>query len=73
MSVRRWASLILLDLGDGLRYGYPLCCVLRFSFSSGEQARARGVAYLAGGVEAFVPCGIFHRGVAYEEACRGQA
>jgi hypothetical protein len=52
------------DLWWGLAYGYPVCCVLRYSFDSldGEATPgdARGGRRTRGG-EVYVPCGIFHR------------
>lgn len=68
LRIRRWASLTFLDLGDGLRYGYPVCCVVRFSFGRGEQAVKRGICHADS--DPYVPCGIFHHGEDYEDACR---
>jgi len=44
---------------DGLRLGYPLCCVARFTL---ERCRGIYSGQLRGLHEGgFVPCGIFHR------------
>lgn len=51
----------VLDWRAGLRYGYPVCCVLRFALSHGEQARRRGVCVRGAHAAVWVPCRIFHR------------
>ena len=49
----------------GLREGYPLCCVLRWSWTHTRstpmrmQALERGVCRCETG--SFVPCGVFHQ------------
>lgn len=43
----------------GLWYGYPICCVLRFTFDKGLSGHKRGGKHLSNGA-VFVPCGIFH-------------
>lgn len=48
----------------GLREGYPLCCVLRWSWTWKRdrrrmQARERGIRHCDSGN--YVPCGVFHR------------
>lgn len=52
----------LCDFADGLNYGFPLCCVLRYTLSSGEQAVDRGIVD-PHGPNPYVPCNIFHHGV----------
>jgi hypothetical protein len=50
----------------GRRYGYPLCCVVRFSWDalparklgSGER---RGTTHPRADGERWVPCGLLHR------------
>ncbi len=49
---------------EGLRWGFPLCCVLRFAVEralnpAGEPARKRGVCD-AGPDNPYVPCNLFH-------------
>jgi hypothetical protein len=53
------------DYREGRYWGFPLCCVLRYTFSHGEQARKRGIAEPHG--NAYVPCGILHQGFPFDE------
>ena len=63
----------LLHWNNGHKYGYPLCCILRFSIEDalrdgkswpiGESLAEKRGAVVLGEVEedrAFVPCNIFH-------------
>jgi hypothetical protein len=51
----------------GRAYGYPRCCVLRYSLDSAvhrSPAQLRGIHYrtsTSSGDDNFVPCGVFHR------------
>ena len=49
------------DVTDGLYFGFPPCCILKFINEGGtanpRQAVERGVT---GGFNPYVPCGIFH-------------
>lgn len=57
----------LRDFLNGVHFRYPLCCVLRFTFSRhdrrGGQALVRGVCPIGnpGSGRQFVPCLVFHR------------
>jgi hypothetical protein len=56
------------DFRAGLGYGFPLCCVLRFSFDTligrDDQAVRRG-GVDDSPVGAFVTCNVFHHGDPY--------
>ena len=57
----------LMHLRDGLYFGYPLCCVVRFALSGSDaQAIARGVVD-PHGENPWVPCQVFHHGVPWDE------
>jgi hypothetical protein len=47
------------DLREGLHYGYPLCCVLRFALSRWAAQAARRSRL--DDERPYVVCGIFHR------------
>ena len=49
------------DLREGLHYGYPLCCVLRFALSRWDAQAARRSR--VDDERDFVICGIVHRRV----------
>jgi hypothetical protein len=62
------------DLRDGIYYGFPLCCVLRYvlAWRLWGQAMRRGVYDPEGNPR--VPCNIFHHGspphtLDFGEAC----
>lgn len=69
-QVRAWLRVPIrlrwLDLRDGFRYGYPLCCTVRFALGSGAQAIQRGVRH-PDDDDSHVPCNVFHRGVPWAE------
>ena len=50
------------DVRDGLAYGFPVCCVLKFIIEGGtanpRQALERGIA---GGENPYIPCGFLHQ------------
>lgn len=52
----------LMDIHDGLYWGYPPCCVLRFAtaWKYHGQAWRRGMQPI-GLEDNFVVCGVFHR------------
>ena len=63
------------DLRDGICYGFPLCCVLRYvlAWRLWGQAMRRGVVDPCG-PNPHVPCGVLHHGapphtVDFGEAC----
>jgi hypothetical protein len=59
------------DFVKGIKYRYPLCCVLRYTFGSGQQAVQRGGMGGDGlNDKQWVACGIFHKGEPYHEAIR---
>lgn len=49
------------DYRSGRHYGFPLCCVLRFSFGRYLQMAARRGGRHKGPDSVYVPCGVFHR------------
>lgn len=71
-KARRWylrPVLRLSILREGLQYGFPLCCVLRFALNpdpNGPQAVGRGIMGHRTD-NPWVPCNVFHRGVPWEE------
>ncbi|QEM41482.1 hypothetical protein SEA_FORZA_13 [Gordonia phage Forza] len=63
------------DFISGYRYGYPLCCVIRYSLSryTHQAIRRGGVTrecVVDGEVSAYVTCGIFHSGSPWGERGR---
>lgn len=57
---------VFLHIYQGLHYGIPVCCVLRFAFSrQNMQAVVRGSRFHAGeygnGMRCYVPCLWIHR------------
>jgi len=52
------------DFKLGLHFHFPLCCVIRYCLSSGDQAVHRGIVG-PHGPNPYVPCNIFHHGVDY--------
>jgi hypothetical protein len=51
----------LAHIRAGIRWGYPICCVLRYAFSwhRRPQALERGIRRTSQGQ--YVPCCVFHR------------
>lgn len=61
MQVRWFRYSWLYHVLFGLKEGYPVCCVLRWTFSNrSDLARRHGVC-THGPRNQYVPCGIFHQ------------
>ena len=62
MALRRAMKTLDEDIADGVRFGFPMCCIMRFvkrgGTSNARQALDYGICTNKG--NPFVPCHVYH-------------